>query len=107
MKMETEISLGKAYQSIELMCPRCGNQIKIPIPQGILDYREAYKELQNNHNERIELLGRQIDGLKRNLKNADHVMKAIDNQVRSGTLDSRSKIVDARLNYGEPFKYCF
>lgn len=40
--------------------------------------------------------------LEGKLRAADAVMEAIDRQVRLGTLDSRSKIADARLDYGDP-----
>ena len=37
------------------------------------------------------------------VKAADKMAKIIDDMVRSGKLDSRSALADARLNYGEPF----
>ncbi len=35
----------------------------------------------------------------------DALVKVIDQQVQQGTLNARSAIADARLDYGEPFKY--
>ena len=49
--------------------------------------------------------GESIAELKLKLKAADLVMKAIDEMVDRGALDSRSQIADARLNYCVPFQY--
>ena len=49
--------------------------------------------------------GESIAELKLKLKAADLVMKAIDETVERGALDSRSQIADARLNYCVPFQY--
>ena len=38
------------------------------------------------------------------LKAADKMAQIIDDMVRNGTLDARSGLADARLDYGEPFK---
>jgi hypothetical protein len=39
------------------------------------------------------------------LNAADALARAVDEAVSGGFIGSRSKIADARLDYGEPFKY--
>ena len=45
--------------------------------------------------------------LRQKLREADSVMEAIDNWTEFGGLVERSQVNDARLDYGEPFKYEF
>jgi len=45
--------------------------------------------------------------MKLKLEAADQVMMRIDDCVQRGILDARSRIADARLLYGDPFKYEF
>jgi hypothetical protein len=41
------------------------------------------------------------------LQAADHMAAIIDEMVRDGNLDSRSRLADARLDYGEPWAYAY
>jgi len=41
------------------------------------------------------------------LRAADKMAKAIDEAIKRGYIDARCAIADARLDYGEPFKYEF
>lgn len=43
------------------------------------------------------------DGMTLKIRAADAMAKAVDDAVRRGSLNSRSAIADARLDYGEPF----
>jgi len=43
--------------------------------------------------------------MKQKLEDADKVMMQIDDIVKRNLLDARSGVADARLIYGEPFKY--
>lgn len=39
------------------------------------------------------------------LRAADAMAKVIDDWVKRGLIDARSALADARLDYGEPWKY--
>lgn len=41
------------------------------------------------------------------LRVADEMAKEIDRLVSINRMDSRSKLADIRLNYGQPYKYEF
>jgi len=49
--------------------------------------------------------GDDIRVLQLKLRDADIVMKVIDDLIKGGALDARSIIGDARLNYGDPYDY--
>jgi len=57
---------------------------------------QAELSRRTNDGERVE-----ANWLK--IRAADGMAKIIDEMVRSGKLDSRSALADARLDYGEPF----
>ncbi len=43
--------------------------------------------------------------LKLQLRSADKLAEAVDEAVKSHAIDARCPVADARLNYGEPYKY--
>lgn len=48
-----------------------------------------------------------VTEMRLKLRDADAVMKLIDEWIVKGLLDPRSAIADARLDYGQPFEYEF
>ncbi len=52
-------------------------------------------------------LQREVFRLRIALRNADAMARAVDKLVERGALDARSLVADARLDYGEPWKYEF
>lgn len=49
----------------------------------------------------------EINMLRSKLRAADKMAQICDTWVRSGEIDSRSALADARLNYGKPYVYEF
>jgi len=48
---------------------------------------------------------REINHLKMKLIAADKVMLQLDDLIHRNKLNARSKVADARLDYGTPFEY--
>jgi len=55
--------------------------------------------------EDVDFLLSELAGLELKLIDADFLAMTTDIAVKRGVIDARSRIADARLNYGEPWKY--
>jgi len=56
-------------------------------------------------NSDIEFLVLELITSDLKLQNADILAMTVDTAIKRGGLDSRSLVGDARLNYGQPWKY--
>lgn len=71
--------------------------------RGTWNYLIKTLEELKQQKELVSKLTSELEAAKLSKAAADKVMLAIDRQVRNGSLDSRSAIADARLDYGDPF----
>ena len=63
------------------------------------------EHMQKSFNKGHEVAERKVADLELKVRAADALVKAIDKQVEMGLMGGRTGISDARLDYGQPFKY--
>jgi hypothetical protein len=69
------------------------------------DYRAELMAEVLNEFKRIKALELQVSHLTMKLVAADRVMRTVDSLIQRNLMSARSQTGDARLDYGEPFKY--